>query len=313
MADDQNNQEFPSVEGRFFYAPQDFKERSLDLLLLGGMPPDAERFALEVEGAEMGADWAEYKVQLFGILVSPEEVAEMNLVKEASFESKDGEGTGRNITFVPWLKRLMRAYTMATLEEIFNNKTGWEQIIRHLNDIPEESKEKEVATLLAGRHLLQFATEAIGRAGSGGDWRKQEIKNMWTDEDVLKNFARKVNELKPVWAAIKDMADPCDTAESKEHWVSEMLERKVIRSFMSQYPKLTKDVLGRTVDSSLKPVNRERRQLAFFHAALEVEVNINGETLSIIDAYLKYQDIPLSPISLKPYYDKGNTLLNPSE
>ena len=75
-----------------------------------------------------------------------------------------------------------------------------------------------------------------------------------------------------------------------------MFERPVIQGFMTQYPKLT-NMFPRAVDTTIKAKNREPRQLAFFHAALEVEVNIQGKTRNIVDAYWSITPDPLRQLA----------------
>ena len=134
---------------------------------------------------------------------------------------------------------------------------------------------------------------------------------MW-DAEILKAFARKVEELRPIWKMIKEMTDRCETKADEAEWVSDMLSRPVVQGFIKQYPQLT-DVLPLAVDSAIKPKNRAPRYLAFYHAASEVGVSINDERLSIVDAYSKYQAKPLAPTSLKTYYERGKALLDPSD
>jgi hypothetical protein len=173
----------------------------------------------------------------------------------------------------------------------------------------KELDAEQTQALQVSSSVRQAATYAV-RSIYNGDWRSQEIKNMWADEEVLKSFARKVDELWPIWTTIKGMADPCESKAAQDEWLSAMMsERQVVIDFIAKYPKLTKEILRRAVDTSLKPVDREPRQLTYFHAALEVEVSINGEKVNIIEAYSTYEDIQLSSSSLGRYYRKGKTLL----
>jgi hypothetical protein len=187
-----------------------------------------------------------------------------------------------------------------------------------IETIPESERKR--VTLLLGNEGLDIV-ERLGPEQAarlpmvtrGGDRRAEEIKQLWADEEVLKRFARLVEELKPVWTTIKSMVDPCDSREAQDEWLSSMLERPVIQHFMARYPKLTADVLRRAVANQAKSINQETRMLAYYHAALELEVQINDERLSVIDAYVKYQGKSPAPSSLETFYDRGKTLLDYAE
>jgi hypothetical protein len=167
---------------------------------------------------------------------------------------------------------------------------------------------KAAKCLADGFALLLWAQERM-TPPRGGDRRPQEIQQLWVNEEVLKRYALLVDEIAPVWTTVKGLAHHCDSEDSQKEWVSSLLERRAIKNLIADYPKLTEHVLRRAVDNTLKKIDREPRQLAYFHAALELEVNINGDTLSIMDAYLKYEDKPPAPSTLKTLYDKGKALL----
>jgi hypothetical protein len=166
---------------------------------------------------------------------------------------------------------------------------------------------------MSSDELMRTIARESKRVTRGGDTRADAIKQLWADEEVLKSYAHLVDDLVPVWATIKGLAHHCGSEDSQKEWVTSMSKRRAIKNLIADYPKLTEDVLRRAVDNSLKKIDREPRLLAYFHAALELEVNVNGETLSIVDAYLKYEDKPPAPSTLKTPYDKGKALLKQSE
>jgi hypothetical protein len=145
------------------------------------------------------------------------------------------------------------------------------------------------------------------------DTRAKEIKQLWSDEEVLKRFALKVNELYPEWKTIKSRAYFCASKEAQDEWLSLMSDRREIKDLVSRFPELTEEVLRRAVDEELKLVDREPYQLTFFHAILELKVQINGDTLSIYDAYVKYEGKPPAPTTLRTFFNHGKALLQQSE
>jgi hypothetical protein len=278
-----------------------------------GMAKDVSKFIHFKPGSSYGH--ADFRLEAYGILSDiPAEIEEISDDELKAHQHCSGLYVripieeGQIVMGEVWGQRVFKKGIQAYIEEVWipqNQK--WLRGIMRTGDPNSSESIKQIQELSKGYSLL---THLHKQNVQGGDTRHREIQNIWADKEVLKNFAKKVDELIPLWTAIKEMADPCDSKEAEEEWLSGMLERPLIHGFMTQYPKLTKDLLRRAVDCSLKPVNREPRQLAFFHAAIEVEININRETLSIIDTYLKYRDKPLAPTSLKPYYDKGKALLN---
>jgi hypothetical protein len=166
-----------------------------------------------------------------------------------------------------------------------------------------------------GMKILLEIVERRAIIMSGGDTRQPEIKQMWADNDVLKGYARLVEELRPTWRWIKANVDATASMslERQQEWASDMWERDEIKPFTAKHPRFTKDVLARAVDSTISKAHREPVPLACHHAALEFEVSINGEYLTIIDAHLKYEGKKPSPSTLVSYYRTGCTLLKQSE
>jgi hypothetical protein len=174
----------------------------------------------------------------------------------------------------------------------------------------EQLDGQTLAAMNTGMELLLVVTERMVMAARGGDTRTTEIKQLWDDDETLKRYARLVDELYPVWKTIKALADPCDSKESQDEWLSSMMsDRPQIKGLLTSYPKLTRDILRRAVDRTMKPIDREPRQLACYHAALELEVSINDNKLNIVDAYLRYEEKSPAPSTLKSYYDRGKALL----
>jgi hypothetical protein len=219
----------------------------------------------------------------------------------------------------PWRRRVYKLGLDTFREEIYRASGQYfDPVIRKVGYIGDWYTNRRMLEALELLNENQSPTatqtqEHITKGPKGGDQRAEVIKRLWADTDVLKRYALKVDELYPVWTMIKRMAHPCKSKETQDEWLTLMLDRPEIIDLMARYHKLTLDVLCRAVDDSLKRVNREPYPLTFFHAALELEVNINGETLSIVDAYLKYEEKPLAPTSFKPRYKEGKTLLSQSE
>lgn len=179
------------------------------------------------------------------------------------------------------------------------------------------SRPNDLIKLARGFELLDGDLEITK---PGGDTRTQEIQQMWADVDILKGYARFVGELLSSWKWIKANVDlsASMSLDRQQKWVSEMWQRDEIKSFAAKHPKFTEKILARAVDNGLNKAHRQPVPLACFHAALEFEVTINGETLSIMDAYLKYEGSKknkrneLSPSTLVTYYGKGCDLIEQS-
>jgi hypothetical protein len=210
--------------------------------------------------------------------------------------------------------------------------SGWEKTIRGIKRVPDGyayERMLEALALLNGDRTgitngaNEEATTSLEREVTqtqrGGDQRASEIKQLWANEDNLKGFARLAKKLQPTWRMIKSNVDSIRILQSQElaeEWVSNMWEnRDEVRIFASRYPAFTRELLSRAVDKTLKKVNREPVTLACYHAALEFKANVNGERLSIVDVYLKYdkdKQLP-APTTLRTYYSVGLSLLEQSE
>jgi hypothetical protein len=194
---------------------------------------------------------------------------------------------------------------------------GWERVIREVRSVPDNYANRRLLESLFALNKNQLSQHLNTKVKKprGGDTRAEEVKQLWADADILKRFARLVEKVLPSWRWIKTNVDSSYllSSDRQQKWVSEMWQRTEIKSFAAKHPKLTEDVLRRAVDDKLTRIFREPRLLAYYHAALELEVNINGDTLSIIDTYLKYEGKPPAPCTLKTPYDKGKILLDQSE
>lgn len=208
-----------------------------------------------------------------------------------------------------WRTRTYRFESPTTFEEktYHPSLNGWQRVVRDTTEIPDYyANEKLLKAFMIPFESLLPQLDTQAKESRGGDQRKQAIRQLWADDEVLKRYARKVNDLVPVWTAIKNMAHKCVSEESQREWVTSMLEREIVKGFAVSYPTLNEDLLRRAVDTSLNRADREPHPLAYFHAAIELEVDIDGAKLSIMDVYsLK----PPAPSTLKRFYDKGKALL----
>jgi hypothetical protein len=210
--------------------------------------------------------------------------------------------------------QIWRTRTYKLASTTFEEKTyhpslnGWQRVVRDATEIPDTyANERLLKALMIPFKRLLPQMETQPKRPRGGDTRTEEIRQLWANEEVLKRYAREVNDLLPVWKAIKSMAHNCDSEESQKEWATSMLEREIIKGFAVSHPRLDEDLLRRAVDTSVNRAYREPHLLAYFHAALEVEVDINGTTLSIMDVY---SSKPPSPSTLKRLYEKGKALLD---
>lgn len=206
--------------------------------------------------------------------------------------------------------------TPAAFEEMwYQPEKRWVASWNYVEYVPVEQREHIMARFAIGVNLGLKVQEVMSSSKRGGDKRPQEIQRLWSDDETLKGFARLVEELLPSWKWIKANVDSSASMSSdrQQEWTSEMWKRDEIKPFAAKHPRFTKEILGRAVDNTINKTHREPVPLACYHAALEFEVKINGETLTIMNAHLKYEDDKPSPSTLVSRYRIGFALLNQSE
>lgn len=300
----------------------------METLYSYGMPRIPFYIIGTLSAAIYGNEFADFTLEYFGIIseqVNVETIRERQVGQGRCLNSRPKElplnagmsvtlenDRGFLITILPWRWRVFMNESSLCLENLYHRAIGW---IPFVLGVRYKNPEKTVADAARFAPAFRIGNLIDAQIGErrGGDTRAQEIQQMWSNEEVLKRYALLVDELAPVWTTIKGLAHHCDSEESQKEWVTSVLERRAIKNLVAEYSKLTEDVLRRAVDNTLNKIDREPRLLAYFHAALELDVNINGETLSVMDAYLKYEDKPPAPSTLKTPYDKGKALLKQSE
>ena len=135
--------------------------------------------------------------------------------------------------------------------------------------------------------------ELLELHGSGGDRRSKESQDQWSDENCVQ-FARKVEELHPLWKHIKECYD--DPSLSLNQWLGKFKQHRKgcheCQEFEKVYIELGNDLLAKLADTKLSNRDREPLALAYAHAALEL-------------------GFPISPAqTLRRYYYKGKGILS---
>lgn len=222
------------------------------------------------------------------------------------------------------------AETMVPVSPLVPPRPCWEQWFGLIDDelkwravgfsgfervMPSEWVKESRALTEALQILLPQIASPVKKRSPGGDWRDQAIQKMWAAPDTLSSYAKMVDQLWSTWRFIKSnifWKGEVDE-EKRRDWVAKMWEDATIKAFAAKHSKFTQDLLARAVDYGEKEVNREPLALACFHAALEFKTSINGESISIVDLYLKCQRPEPSPSTLATYYKKGASLLTSSE
>src|SRR5215216_3543707 len=264
-----------------------------------GMPRGVPHIIVTLAGTGYGQEFADFTIEMFGLKGDEDEPDKINRLAERtignttvsnadpdslplgagmSFSVRDPETDKCIVKIHVWRWRVFMDSSSLCLENNWHTNEltggGW---IPYMLGIVYGNPEKMVADAIRFAPAFRLCNLVEAQLGDrrGGDTRHQAIKEMWS-ADVLKRYARLVDELAPVWTTIKGLAHHCDSADSQKEWVSSVLERRAIKNLVAEYLKLTEDVLRRAVDNTLKKIDREPRLLAYFHAALELEVNVNG-------------------------------------
>ena len=125
----------------------------------------------------------------------------------------------------------------------------------------------------------------------GGDRQAKKNQFYWNDQKC-RQFARRVNELIPLWKWIKEQCESYESPNfSTAEWLADLKERTDFKKQTKNCKKITDDLIGSVADKSINKRNREAVALACVHAAHELDYPI------------------LSSDRLRTYYYRGRKLL----
>jgi hypothetical protein len=144
----------------------DLDDIRLQACFIAGMPRDATRVRLALLGKDVGPEYKEYILELFGIRTeSPPMTDEELAARDGSAKywyDHDPEPRYMDI----WLARVRWAKTTAVYEEAWiQQHKGWSVSIRDISSKPGIARQRECLGLMKGDRLVLMGPKLLGKRG----------------------------------------------------------------------------------------------------------------------------------------------------